>query len=131
VLQVKYSPPKQVKKSLTPIGRERAASDISARSEDEEAQVEPEKKGKICEALSILGIYTRSCHFSSLDQPEATMPTHVFAVSETKFLALQEEQRAALIKHNSRFFMRCYPKGKILIHILPMILAHLLLVASQ
>lgn len=74
--------------------------------------MEPAKKGKICDALGKLGIYTRSCHFHSFDQPEAKIPTHVFAISEKKLLAIAEERSDALRTHNKSFLLRAYPKGK-------------------
>ena len=107
------APEKVAEKKLPSVTRARALSSVSAdqNSDEEESQVEPAKKGKICEALGKLGIYTRSCHFHSFEQPEAKIPTHVFAISEKKLLSLVEEQPAALHKHNKSFFLRAYPKG--------------------
>jgi hypothetical protein len=115
LVKVKYSPPEKAAKEKAPdMARARASSNASGNldSDDEEAQVQPAKKGKICEALGQLGIYTRSCKFRSFDQPEAKIPTHVFALSERKLLSLHEEdQLEALTKHNMGFLMRAYPKG--------------------
>jgi len=112
LIKVKYSPPgKAASRKVSAFAR----SDTSAEpdSEDEEAQVTSAKKGKICAALGNLGVYMRSCHFHGFDQPEAKVPTHVFALSEKKLMTLQEDQehREALFKHNINFFMRAYPKG--------------------
>lgn len=91
--------------------RSRASSSLTQASSEDETQVGPAKKGNICEALSSLGIYTRSCHFHSLDQPEAKIPTHVFALGEGKVSELQERDSRGLFRHNIEFFMRVYPKG--------------------
>lgn len=115
LVKVKYTPPdKAACRKRSTFARSRAASSVSDAeldSEDDESQVEPSKKGKICEALGRLGVYTRSCHFDGLHQPEATIPTHVFSLSEKKLMALQEESREELFKHNMEYFMRAYPKG--------------------
>ena len=103
LIKVKYSPPETAK----PTKKEGDEKDSS----EDEGQVGPAKKGKIIEALSNLGVYARSCHFKSLDQPEASIPTHVFALSEQKLLSLQDEFEQALFQHNLNFFMRAYPKG--------------------
>ncbi|KAF2196899.1 PLC-like phosphodiesterase [Delitschia confertaspora ATCC 74209] len=71
----------------------------------------PAPKAKITEALGKLGIYTRSYHFHSLDQPEAKIPTHIFSLSEKSLLEVHETQPEALFNHNKHFFMRAYPKG--------------------
>ena len=69
------------------------------------------KKVKILEALSRLGIYTRSYHFSSFTAPEASIPTHVFSLSEKALMSLHETHSPLLFAHNRRFLMRAYPKG--------------------
>ncbi|KAI9694412.1 MAG: hypothetical protein M1822_000028 [Bathelium mastoideum] len=88
-------------------------SSSSYSSEDDEKNTATEKKshGKILAALSRLGIYTRSCHFKSFAQPEARLPTHVFALSESKLMSLHESDPSALFAHNKSFLMRAYPKG--------------------
>lgn len=104
LVKVKYTPPE---KKHSRFGRKDAAD----KDEDEEDQVDPSKKGKIIEALSKLGVYVRSCHFDSLDQPEAKIPTHIFALSESKVISLLEQNRTALFSHNLNHLMRAYPKG--------------------
>ncbi|KAI9852617.1 MAG: hypothetical protein M1838_000065 [Thelocarpon superellum] len=69
------------------------------------------KPTKVIEALGRLAVYTRSYHFSSLDQPEATVPNHVFSLSEKSLMSLHETHGAALFHHNRHFLMRAYPKG--------------------
>lgn len=104
LIKVKYTPPE--KKSG--FGKKKTATEKESEEED---QVDPTKKGKILEELSKLGVYVRSCHFDSLDQPEATIPTHIFALSESKVISLLEQNRTALFKHNLDYLMRAYPKG--------------------
>ncbi len=81
LIKVKYTPPK-------PPGEEKAAptvlndtkedtkppeiSSSSSSSEDgtqTQTQEQPEKKKKILDSLSQLGVYTKSYHFKSFDQP--------------------------------------------------------------
>ena len=95
---------------LTPIA---SNSSSASTSEDEKDATKPEKQPqrKILSSLSRLGIYTRSCHFKSFTQPEAQLPTHVFALSETKLMSIHESQPSALFTHNKSFLMRAYPKG--------------------
>ncbi|KAK0306180.1 hypothetical protein LTR82_016478 [Friedmanniomyces endolithicus] len=105
LIKVKYTEPsKEPEKEASNAGGEQDP-------DTDHAQVEPHgKKGNICYALGSMGVYTRSCHFHSLNQPEAQMPTHVFALPESKVLFLLQEQREALLRHNASFLMRAYPK---------------------
>ncbi|KAF5006632.1 hypothetical protein FDECE_7027 [Fusarium decemcellulare] len=57
------------------------------------------------------GIHTRGVKFSSLDQPEAKMPNHIFSLSEDAALDVQREMPAALFAHNRKYLMRTYPHG--------------------
>lgn len=107
LVKVKYTPPE---KKHSKFSRSNAKG-ASEKDEDEEDQVDQSKKGKIIEALSKLGVYVRSCHFDSLDQPEAKIPTHIFALSESKVISLLEQNRTALFTHNLNHLMRAYPKG--------------------
>jgi len=113
LVKVKYSPPEKAAKDRAPLphSRDLHSAEMENGSSEDEAQVDAEKKGKIIEALSQLGVYTRSCHFQSLDQPEAKIPSHVFALSENKLLALEEQHQEALFTHNTNFLMRAYPRG--------------------
>ncbi|KAK2026820.1 phosphatidylinositol-specific phospholipase C [Colletotrichum zoysiae] len=69
------------------------------------------KPSKIIHALSRLGVYTRGVSFKSLTQPEATMPTHIFSLSEKGVMEVHEKQGAELFHHNRHFLMRAYPSG--------------------
>ncbi|WPG97532.1 phosphoinositide phospholipase C [Acrodontium crateriforme] len=110
LIKVKYTPPETASAEKA-LARSSASVDVDQEHSDEESQVQPHKKGKICEALSNLGIYTRSCHFKAFTQPEAQIPSHVFALSEAKLRELQGDHGDALLTHNKSFLMRAYPKG--------------------
>lgn len=104
LIKVKYTPPEKADTSLT-------KTTTRDDSSEDEAQAEQVKKGKIIEALGQMGVFTRSCHFKSFEQPEAKLPTHIFALSEKKLLALHEEAPGKVFDHNLSFLMRAYPKG--------------------
>lgn len=63
------------------------------------------------DSLSGLGIYTRSHHFNGFAQPEASIPSHVFSLSEGAVTENHETNARELFKHNQHYFMRTYPKG--------------------
>ncbi|KAK0381460.1 phosphatidylinositol-specific phospholipase C [Colletotrichum limetticola] len=69
------------------------------------------KPSKIIQALSRLGVYTRGVSFKSLTQPEASMPTHIFSLSEKGVMEVHEKQGDALFHHNRHYLMRAYPSG--------------------
>nr|POF12886.1 1-phosphatidylinositol 4,5-bisphosphate phosphodiesterase 1 [Quercus suber] len=139
LIKVKYTAPEKASKAPDGkvLGRTRALSHVAAEetqiqpksglrsrlrassiltqpsSDDDEGEIQTEatKKSKICEALGNLGVYTRSCHYHSLQQPEAAFPSHIFALGEGKVMELQAQDRRGMFKHNVDFFMRVYPKG--------------------
>ncbi|KAK6364145.1 hypothetical protein LTS17_012498 [Exophiala oligosperma] len=82
---------------------------------EDSATTSPEKKkaSKILTALSELGVYTRAYSFKHFSQPEASIPTHVFSLSETKMLQMHGDPTygPALFDHNKNFLMRVFPKG--------------------
>ena len=92
-------------------------SDSSSSAEDEKEDEEKKskkkkkKKTKVVDSLSRLGIYTRSYHFKSLSSPEATIPTHVFSLSEKKLMDVHESHGPTLFSHNRNFLMRAFPSG--------------------
>ncbi|KAK5174108.1 1-phosphatidylinositol 4,5-bisphosphate phosphodiesterase beta-4 [Saxophila tyrrhenica] len=110
LVKVKFSPGKKSSQK-TALLRKSSKGSVDNDSDEDEGQIEATKKGKIIDALSSLGIYVRACHFEALDQPEAQIPTHVFALSEKKLISLQEENKNGLWKHNLSYLMRAYPKG--------------------
>lgn len=98
LVKVKYAPPEGG--SPTP--------------EADEAAPPGEKKkkpSKIIQALSRLGIYLRGVSFKSLTQPEATMPAHIFSLSENGVMEVHEKNARELFDHNRRYLMRAYPSG--------------------
>lgn len=102
-----------------------APSGTSASDEEEaddrlppDAQADPKSKAaankkpsKIIQALSMLGIYTRGVSFKSLTQPEASMPTHIFSLSEGGVEEVHDKNAHLLFEHNRRYMMRTYPSG--------------------
>ncbi|KAI9843234.1 MAG: hypothetical protein M1837_006523 [Sclerophora amabilis] len=109
---------------------ERIRTASSSSSEDSDSGVgEKKKKSKVLEALSRLGIYMSSYHFASFSQPgkdlpltpslslysrrrgEATIPSHVFSLSERALMKQHEENSVELFSHNREFLMRAYPHG--------------------
>ncbi|KFY30614.1 hypothetical protein V494_08094, partial [Pseudogymnoascus sp. VKM F-4513 (FW-928)] len=71
----------------------------------------PKTKARIHPLLSALGIYTHSSHFSSLTAASATIPSHIYSLSENDILDLFAASPNALLAHNQRYMMRAYPAG--------------------
>lgn len=84
----------------------------SSPSDDElpEGQ-KPPPKPKVVESLAKLGVYCGGYSYKSLTAPEASIPTHVFSLSEKTLMEVHETQPEVLFNHNKHFFMRAYPKG--------------------
>jgi hypothetical protein len=110
LIKVKYSPPASLKDE-SPENLNKVATASSYQSEGDDAQGQKEKPSKIIAALSRLGIYTRSYHFKSLSQPEATVPTHVFSLSEGALSEVHKTDPEGLFNHNKNYLMRAYPRG--------------------
>ena len=108
---------KQIHETVKPVPSSSSSSASSSGTEREvPSSVKPnkkakKKKSKIIDALSSLGIYTRSYHFKSLDTPEAAIPTHVFSLSEKKLMEVNETSGPSLFSHNRNYLMRAYPSG--------------------
>lgn len=90
----------------------------STSSNADEGPVQTSDQGKkkkkasaIIPALSDLGIYTRSYHFSSLSSPNALIPEHVFSLSEKKLMELHQSTGPTLFSHNRNYLMRAFPSG--------------------
>jgi len=92
LIKVKYTAPEKTKQKHAP--------DTAKTEEDSSDEEEASNKGNIIPELGSLGIYTRSYHFKSFNQPEAKVPTHVFSLSEKKVLSTHKQQAAALFRHN-------------------------------
>ncbi|KAL2164536.1 hypothetical protein VTH06DRAFT_3753 [Thermothelomyces fergusii] len=97
LVKVKYAPP--------------GADDEEAAVPGDGAAAKSKKASKIIQALSKLGIYTRGVSFKSLTQPEATMPTHIFSLSENGLMEVHQKSPRELFEHNRRYLMRAYPSG--------------------
>lgn len=97
LIKVKYSAPteKAKKKAQSSSGAE-----VEGDSSDDEGQTEAVKSGHIIPELGSMGMYTRSYHFNSFDQPEAKLPCHVFALSEKKLIETQRKDPYGLFMHN-------------------------------
>ncbi|KZM25605.1 phosphatidylinositol phospholipase C [Ascochyta rabiei] len=89
-----------------------ADSVVSSASDDElpDGQKKPPKT-KVIESLARLGVYCGGYSYKSLAAPEASIPTHVFSLSEKTLMEVHETDPEALFHHNKHFFMRAYPKG--------------------
>ena len=95
-----------------------SASHSSSASEDQDtpgpSSTDPKKKKKksaITPALSDMGVYTRSYHFSTLTSSDATIPAHVFSLSEKKLMEVHQSSGPTLFSHNRNFLMRAFPSG--------------------
>ncbi|KAI9669023.1 MAG: hypothetical protein M1831_000615 [Alyxoria varia] len=115
LIKVKYSPPRKTGEKTAE--KTQSLVDSSLSSSDEEVVVEGEKRKrkkqvqKIIDELSDLGVYTRSFHFKNFEQPEASIPSHVFSLGEAKLIDAHQNHALPLFKHNKKYFMRAYPKG--------------------
>ncbi|KAM0722807.1 hypothetical protein Q7P37_002249 [Cladosporium fusiforme] len=116
LIKVKYVPTK--KEAKDSIQRTDSGRDIEDDESLHEVVMEDGKKKtkkivppKITQRLSRLGIHTRGIKFKSLDQSEASMPNHIFSLSEKAALAVQRTKAKALFLHNRDFLMRTYPHG--------------------
>ncbi|MCJ1278530.1 hypothetical protein MMC21_006347 [Puttea exsequens] len=121
LIKVKYVDPKKATKIIGPQSRPhskspRPSSSSSSPSEEEGSDAPEEvkkkkKKSSVIPALSALGVYTQAIHFSSLTSPEATMPTHVFSLSEKKLTEVHSSSGPTLFSHNRNYLMRAFPSG--------------------
>ena len=123
LVKVKYSNPKKAAANLR-VGKHAVASDhrsqsrggsSSSASENEELEAAHSPKkikiSSVVPSLSALGIYTQAYHFKSLTAPEATVPTHVFSLSEKKLMEVHASSGPTLFSHNRNYLMRAFPSG--------------------
>ncbi|KAK3997336.1 PLC-like phosphodiesterase [Cladorrhinum sp. PSN332] len=108
LVKVKYAPPQG---ESPPAEASRSATPIPGSDASSAAAVAAQKPSKIIQALSKLGIYTRGISFKSLTQPEASMPTHIFSLSENSVSEVHQKSARELFEHNRCFLMRAYPSG--------------------
>lgn len=115
LVKVKYVDPKKAAakaKDQSPNKSPRASSSSASDVDDAPAEVKKKaKKSAIVTSLSALGIYTRAYHFKSLSAPEATLPTHVFSLSEKKLMEVHTSSGPTLFSHNKNYLMRAFPSG--------------------
>ncbi|KIW92225.1 uncharacterized protein Z519_07209 [Cladophialophora bantiana CBS 173.52] len=114
LIKVKWVPNTETGESNDPIEHVSSNSTDGAGSDAISSSPEKRKKAsKVLAALSELGIYTRAYTFRHFSQPEATIPTHVFSLSEKKVRNMQDDPShgPALFKHNRNFLMRVFPRG--------------------
>ncbi|KAI0144351.1 PLC-like phosphodiesterase [Xylariaceae sp. FL1272] len=108
LVKVKYVPPDQ---SVARADKSEIKEKLPAEAAKSGAGKKAKKPSKIIQALSAFGIYTNGISFKSLDQPEASMPTHVFSVSENGVTEVHEKNAQLLFDHNRKYMMRTYPSG--------------------
>ncbi|CEI62473.1 hypothetical protein FVEN_g5015 [Fusarium venenatum] len=106
LIKVKYVPEDKAESEASDDG-----SMLEVVTEGNEKKTKKVKAPKITTRLSRLGIHTRGISFKSLDEPEATMPNHIFSLSEDAAFAIQRRLPKALFSHNRRYLMRTYPHG--------------------
>ena len=111
LVKVKYSAPKDRQENAKQLVRSTSSSSSSDNQDTVANAKQKKSKTAIIPSLSELGVFTRSYHFKSLRAPEATIPTHVFALSEKKLIEIHQSSGPTLFSHNRHFFMRAYPSG--------------------
>ncbi|KAI1371099.1 PLC-like phosphodiesterase [Hypoxylon crocopeplum] len=112
LVKVKYAPPNKGASSPDEESADRLPPETKPTTASPgTAQSKVKKASKIIQALSALGVYTRGVSFKSLTQTEASMPTHIFSLSEGGVAEVHESQAAKLFEHNREYLMRTYPSG--------------------
>jgi hypothetical protein len=113
---VPTSQPTTLQAPAPPLQHTASADSVASSNTTEDEGPDGEKKPaapkpKVIDTLSKMGVYFGGYHFKGLDSPEATIPTHVFSLSEKALMEVHETNPVGLFNHNKRFFMRAYPKG--------------------
>ncbi|KAL7819319.1 phospholipase C [Trichoderma aethiopicum] len=103
LIKVKYVPPG------TPLDKVDTVS--SEQQQTVSGAAPPPKPAKTIQELARMAIYTHGVTFKGWAQPEASMPTHIFSISEKKFIDYHEKQWATLFNHNRHYLLRAYPAG--------------------
>ncbi|KAI1111712.1 PLC-like phosphodiesterase [Nemania sp. NC0429] len=106
LVKVKYAPP-----GASPSVDVEEAQDRLPPEAQGGPKAKAKKASKIIQALSALGVYTRGVSFKSLTQPEASMPTHIFSLSEGGVEEVHDKNARLLFEHNRKYMMRTYPSG--------------------
>lgn len=109
LIKVKWAPNTTTGESNNPIDQVTSRSTDGGTEDGEKTK----KASKVLTALSELGVYTRAYTFKHFSQPEASIPTHVFSLSENKMHSMHSDPShgPALFDHNKTFLMRVFPKG--------------------
>ncbi|KXJ85735.1 PLC-like phosphodiesterase [Microdochium bolleyi] len=68
-------------------------------------------KVKTIPLLSDMALHTRGVTYKGMALPEASMPGHIFSVSEAKLPKAYDAEPGAFFAHNKRHLMRTYPAG--------------------
>jgi hypothetical protein len=66
---------------------------------------------KVIDVLSALAVYTKGYTFKNFLQPEASLPAHVFSLSEASVRGIHKTHGPLLFSHNRSFLMRVFPSG--------------------
>ena len=66
---------------------------------------------KVIDLLSSLAVYTPGYAFKDFSQPEASLPAHIFSLSEAAIRKLHKSHSSLLFAHNRNFLMRVFPSG--------------------
>lgn len=111
IIKVKYAPPENAADGASLSSGGLSKTSTAASGTAAPAGAPAKKASKIIQALSKLGIYTRGVSFKSLTQPEASMPTHIFSLSENGVMEVHQKSARELFDHNKRYLMRAYPSG--------------------
>ena len=110
LIKVKWTPNSHTGKSNNPMEQVASASSNTGHQSSTSQQ---QKASKVIKSLSELGVYTRAYTFKQFNQPEASIPTHVFSLSEGKVHDMHTDPAhgPAMFNHNMRYLMRVFPKG--------------------
>ncbi|KAK3357486.1 PLC-like phosphodiesterase [Lasiosphaeria hispida] len=106
LVKVKYAPPENPDGESSP--SEEPGKPVPSAAA---GTAKRKKPSKVIQALSKLGVYTRGVSFKSLTQPEASMPTHIFSLSENGVMEVHQKSARELFDHNKHYLMRAYPSG--------------------
>ncbi|KAK7890157.1 hypothetical protein LTR67_008623 [Exophiala xenobiotica] len=114
LIKVKWTPNTETGESNNPLDQVNSSSTNGITDDGTVTSPEKKKKAyKVLTTLSELGVYTRAYTFKHFSQPEASIPTHVFSLSESKMHSMHADpvHGPALFDHNKKFLMRVFPKG--------------------
>ena len=112
LVKAKAAPAKSAQASAELATSHSQNTDTESENEKDSSSGKPKrKKSKTIESLSVMAKYTRGYHFKSLTASEATLPTHVFSLSESKLMEVHQSHGPTLFSHNKNYLMRAYPSG--------------------